>query len=129
MNGLAESRLLICRTCRNRRTAYAGVWDWPHCVFEGGDVELSQEYLEMGTCPAGAWDGLLPIDQKTKRAAEEAQAFERAKAFAQPYLDAALSRIPDDKDKAAFLVDLVAAKRLRRDVAEERAQAEGLPLD
>ena len=135
MNALAEARMRVCRTCEHRRTAYAGHWQWPHCLWSGSDhmsMELSPDFLEHAVdldCPDGRWSGLEPIDREAEAAANEARAREAHREFVRPYLDAALSRIPAAEDKAAYLVELVAAAKLRRDIAEERAAQEGLPLD
>ena len=131
MNGIGAARMRVCRTCPHRRTAYAGVWRWPHCVFEGADLELSDELLsaEGSACPGGRWAGLAPVDVEAERIEREAAALETHRQFVTPWLDAALSRLPDEAGKAGFLVDAVAAGVLRREAAEQRAAREGLPLD
>ena len=131
MNGIGEARMRACRACPHRRTAYAGVWRWPHCVFDGADLELGDEFLsaEGSECPAGRWAGLEPVDQEAERIERAAAALEVHRQFVTPWLDAALAHIPDDGGKGAFLVDAVAAGVLRREVAEQRAAQEGLPLE
>jgi hypothetical protein len=132
--GIVEARRRTCMECPHRRTAHASVWRWHHCTFAGaglssiGEIVLSPEFFEggEGICPAGKWSGLQPVDLEAERLANEAQARERSRTFVTPYLDAALKRIPDPAEKGAFLVELVAAGKLRRDLADERAVQEGL---
>lgn len=124
--GIVEARRRACMECPHRRTAHASVWRWHHCTNLGMDVELSPDKFEEVGNRCSRWVGLKPVDVGAEQSAQEAQARDRSRTFVKPYLDAALKRIPSDADKASFLVELVAAGRLRRDVAEERALEEGL---
>ncbi len=126
--GLIEARRRVCHRCEHWRVMSAEHARWPFCIGGDAQVDLSPEFLAglHANCPLDRWRGVEPADLAAERAEAERRAAERQAEWMVPILAAALKRILSAEEKGAFLVDLVAAGRLRRDLAEETARREQL---
>ena len=107
------------------------VWKWPHCTHGPAELEITRELLDgpEGNCPAGYWNGLVPVDLEKVEAGRETSLDETQRKTLAPILRAALrvSGATDGK-REEILVEAVKAG-LRIKVAMELAEEAGLKLD
>ena len=107
MDGGKMARIRRCHECPHRSTRHTTVWDWPHCDWGGSDLELSDEFMTTGQCPAGYWLGLTPVDLEAEAEAQAAARIERERHEKMPVIEGALGQIDDVGRQESFLVDMV----------------------
>ncbi len=129
MDGMKMARIRRCHECPYRSTRHASVWSWPHCDFGGGDLELSDAFMETGQCPAGYWAGLTPVDLEAEAEQQAAAVVEREREQKTPVVQEALAFVTETRDRHALLLLWVKDGFLSAALAEEIATELGVDLD
>lgn len=129
MDGTKQARINRCHTCPHRCTRHANFWAWPHCTHGGGDLELSDEFMETGECPAGYWSGLTPVNMEAEAAAQEQRRLEYQRENVKPALKVLLDKYSERAQKETVLLTAVGLGAIDIVLAEEIGREEGLDLD